>query len=153
MERLFNSVIAYGQHVRKHGRDGLKYWNDIKPMFQSNSTVLPLRNTYRRSYRLVNLTATSDDDVAIEISGYTFKNLKSNGEIDERNHYLVQLFRIPHLACHVGEANEEPITILKLMQIAYNIGQLQAVRDQYPTQVVDWLEEHNLLSISGYVRV
>ena len=124
------------------------------PIFENSQFELPpMSQPYRSLLAQVNYHQgeRGDQDVSITIKGFTFNNIDANGELIETNHYLVQLFRIPIQFCKLGTAEERSLSILKLLQIAYNVGQLKGVIDEYPAEVVEWLRRNRMLKISAYL--
>lgn len=81
-----------------------------------------------------------DDEAKITIGEHTLSNKI------EQEHFLVQLFRIPKLA------NFE-LPFVKLMQLAYNAGQLQAKLDTnaYEADVTSFINQNNLINIDTYI--
>lgn len=146
LRKLFKLILKYGYRVRKNREDGLQAWSQVKPFFaQSTQQIPPLSPAYQAAWTKVNYQAKSEDDVTITIAGYTFHNMKKDGGVNERDHFIIQLFRIPHLSNY-------SLSVLKLLQIAYNIGQLYADKELYPPPVLAWLNAHGLLGFKGYIE-
>lgn len=61
-----------------------------------------------------------------------------------KEHFFIQLFRIPHL-------NPNNLPFIKLMQIAFNIGQFMACFKDYPEIIQNYFVINHLDNISSYI--
>jgi hypothetical protein len=103
--------MDYGFNVRCNKMDGLKMWNNIKPLFSGIGKSFVWRS------KILNLY-----DVVIKEFGITDEELHSDATPEEKlkwklQHFFFQHVRIPNH--NLSEAN-----LQRLMQVAYNSGQL-----------------------------
>jgi hypothetical protein len=118
MEELFNLIKDYGQIIRSQNLDGLASWNEVK--------VLLEKITCCELYWNLHLVKLNNEPLTIDMAyNYIHDELKMLGEdTDEKNsnwekfHFFLQLVRIPKNN-HCG--------IVRLCQVAYNLGQLRSV--------------------------
>jgi len=145
MEQLFTLVKNYGYIVRTNNFDGLASWNEMKDIL---STISCDGLTWR--INLLNLNGeclTSIEDAY----NYVHDTLGMLGEetdpkIDnwEKFHFFLQLVRIPK--------NNPTCNLVRLAQIAYNLGQLSAVYDDavYTPEVKQFYTMNNLGAMNTY---
>ncbi len=127
MEELFQSVIEYGRLVRANKLDGLKLWEDIKGLFSDKTTC---SGAQWKIVRTINGVDTSDIH---KIYNYVYNELGMDGEDSDdksdhdlwsKKHFFLQLIRI---------VKKNPtFSLVRLAQIAYNIGQLSNHLDSDP---------------------
>jgi hypothetical protein len=151
MEELFNLVKNYGYIVRSNELDGLQSWNEIKSILQSICCV-----GLEWSMNLKTLASEPLDSEPLNINGaynYIYIKLKMKGEDNEEEkcnpnwekyHFFLQLARIPK--------NNPKCDLVRLCQIAYNLGQLSAVYDDavYTDDVKHFYKINNLDKMSTY---
>ncbi len=157
MEKLFNKVIDYGYLVRSknaQGINGLVAWNNIKPLISSVDV-----NCDWKINRVLDEVISSDLQ---QIYDYVHDELgmkgdehddQSDHDLWERYHYFLQLIRIPNLT--------RKLTLLKLCQVAYNIGQLLCHIDSsdpidrkiFNSKVKHYYDSNNLASLTSYIDV
>ncbi len=157
MEELFNKVIEYGHLVRSkngHGIDGLTAWGNLKPLL--SSVVI---NCDWKIIRNLDGTISSDlnqiYDYVHDVLGMKGDDHddQSNHELWEKYHFFLQLIRIPK--------NTPELSLLKLCQIAYNIGQLSHYIDSenpedkkiFNSKVKNYYNSNNLDKLSSYIDV
>jgi hypothetical protein len=111
--RLWAGIMQYGTHVRKNGLNGLESWEKIKTLLEG----VPCD------------TAVDGCTWSNEASGY-FEQLVHLALVEneegsslsheqwERHHFFIQLGRIPY-------RSKGSLSLVRLFQIAYNIGQLR----------------------------
>src|ERR1700722_19462110 len=103
---LWFLFLHYGEHVRSNKIDGLEAWNKIKKITEKyiNKTNFKWTTIAWSIYQILKtLGVTGDDD---DIKDETW----------EPNHFLLQLGRIV-------KNNINNPEIIRLLQIAYNLGQ------------------------------
>lgn len=119
MEELFQSIIEYGRLVRANKLDGLESWNNIKGLFSNKTTC---SESKWKIVRTIDGIDTSDIE---KIYDYVHDELgmdgddlddKSNHDLWSKKHFFLQLIRIVK--------NNPTFSLVRLAQIAYNIGQL-----------------------------
>lgn len=149
MEQLFEKVIEYGRLVRANKLDGLKAWNDIKGLFESQIAC--------REWNIVRTIKGADTSDIQSIYDYVHGDLgmngddsddKSNHDVWSKKHFFLQLIRIIK--------NNPDYSFVRLAQIAYNIGQLSNHIDSEPLYEGDALTYYygnKLNEISSYIDV
>jgi len=153
--KLFNLVKKYAYKIRSQEKDGEKGWKQIKPIFEKSDVKFNLNVKFVELLENVNFeryNLENDQDVSVTLNGITLNNLNSNGNLNDRNHFIVQLFRIPKLKTEVKDG-QRLLAIMYVLQIAYNIGQYLAVKEQYPPEVIDFIEKNRLDKISTFVDI
>lgn len=140
-EHIFSEYMVYGTTVCTQGKNGLDAWNAKKIGLSAEGVIVTLSNRYMNYFHEVDFqlpSVTNDQECSITIGSLRLSNLDNNGNIDERNHYLIQVFRIPYLESFA-------LSRRKLAQIAYNIGQCKAVFHEYPEEVQKWVLARHIL--------
>jgi hypothetical protein len=145
---LFNTVIEYGKQVRSRGLDGLDMWNKIKKLFSADTG-----NCEWNIKRTINGESISDLSA---IYDYVHDELGMKGGDEdqdvvdkaewEKYHFFLQLIRI---------AKKNPdCSLMRLMQVAYNVGQLQADYEDpaYTAKVKEFYDSHQMQSLRAYVN-
>jgi hypothetical protein len=147
MEELFDLVKKYGYIVRSNDLDGLHCWNEIKTILSSISC-----EELHWNIKLKNL-----NNKYIDINGaykYIHTKLGMKGEDDdnekknpnwEKFHFFLQLARIPK--------NNTECSLIRLCQIAYNLGQLSVVYDDndvYTSKVRRFFDKNKLGEMITY---
>ena len=155
LELLFKIVIDYGEYVRKNNFDGLIYWNKIKS-FLSKDAIFnkdKIEINWNIKLKLLNGSILSNIE---EIYDYFYCELGMKGEETDENdesnsywenyHFVLQLVRIP---------KNNKLSLLRLCQIAYNIGQFTA--DYYKSCYTDKVKKiyfiNNMRNIRAYVNI
>jgi hypothetical protein len=146
MEELFNLVKNYGYIVRSNELDGLQSWNEIK-------YILSTISCDRLEWSMT-LKDLKSETLNIE-SAYIYVHCKLNmkgeetdpkGNNWEKYHFFLQLVRIPK--------KNPKCDLVRLCQIAYNLGQLSAVYEDdvvYTENVKRFYVTNNLDKMSTYV--
>ena len=119
---LFTQLIDVGYNVRKSKLDGMESWQPYKNQY------LNVDQCYQMQPQFINLAKSIDynvdqsdidhQKVTITIDGATASNTI------EKDHFFVQLFRIAIMS-------NFDLKLVKLLQIAYNIGQFKAELDDF----------------------
>ena len=165
ISELFENIKVYGRYVRKNGLDGLDYWNKIKKFLSKPEQEIglnPLNEILGEGWD-INIKITQETEFITnlqKIYDYVHENLKMYGEegdIDaqsinktdwEKNHFALQLIRIP---------NNNPLNLLRLLQVGYNLGQLSAElslnKKFYSIKFMKYFELNNLDDINSYVKL
>ena len=148
MEDLFSLVKNYGYIVRSNELHGLDSWNEIKSILSK----------IRCDKFVWNMTLVNLENKPLDINGaynYIYNTLRMKGEDDEseksnpnweKYHFFLQLARIPK--------NNRDCNLVRLCQIAYNLGQLSAVYDDevYTPNVKHFYTINNLNEMSTYTN-
>ena len=145
---LWDHTLNEGYRIRKNKLNGLEGWQPLKNAFSSaqvekfkvnGNHIDSVNRCLKKGLDVSDLT-----DSYIECDGINVSNSIVNG--DDRGHFLVQHFRIPYL-------ENFSLSLLKLMQIAYNAGQFKAAQenDEYTPLVVDFYTSHDLFDIRTFI--
>lgn len=147
MEALFNLVKNYGYIVRTNNLNGLTSWNEMEKLL---STIIHC-DGLAWSINLVKVNRERLTSIG-EAYTYVHDELGMLGEADkteksnpnwEKFHFFLQLVRIP---------KKNPCNLERLCQIAYNLGQLSAVKDDsvYTQAVKEFYKMNNLGAMRTY---
>ena len=147
MEELFNLIKNYGYIVRTNNLDGLASWNEMKTLLVS----------IRCEGLIWNINVKNLDEKSItgieNAYNYVHNTLGMKGEDTdpkgpnwEKFHFYLQLVRIPY--------NNPDCNLVRLAQVAYNLGQLSAVYDDavYSPDVKTFYSMNNLDKTSAYTK-
>lgn len=126
---------------------GLAAWQPLKVQYAKDQTKIPYNTSLLLMFDTYCKADPEDEDLNKMTFG--FDKLILSNEV-ERHHFFIQLFRIMHLAYNL---DQEGLSMLKLMQIAYNIGQFKAAHQQkaYPKELIEFFDTNKLGEISTYV--
>jgi hypothetical protein len=118
IKSIYNTIINCSASMRKrlgNSADGLKYWTELKKILE------PLKHLQAIHFKKIQKSLYENTMLLPEktIDGY------GNVKMIEINHFLIQLVRIP--------TNEEP-SFVKIIQLAYNWGQLYGSIEQIDTK-------------------
>lgn len=141
IEDLFEKIIRWGYDTRSKKFDGLKRWNVMKDIL-SESKVKGSWNPKVKEFFVEMRSTLKIQECKDEFKG-------SNEDIQrewEKHHFYLQHARIPTL-------NFSEPTLVRLMQIAYNAGQLRAEwnNDFYNKEKRDFYESNHLDNIHTYM--
>ena len=147
LETLFKNSIEYGYCVRINKLNGLESWNNAKKQLEKIDLS---NNTFNWNF---------NQDEIQKLYQYVHDELNMKGDdndskIDydtwEKYHFFLQLVRIPKLNY------ENPNFKIRVCQIGYNIGQMQATKESNPNfysqKALQWLEEKKLLEYKTYIK-
>lgn len=147
---LWADTLLQGYNTRKNGLDGLKSWQPLKQKYEKMYVIgyengIPV-NAYF-SFMVKDKYIIGSDKLDHKDSIFKIdKNYLANGI--EPHHFYIQHFRIPNL-----ESNK--LSVLKLLQIAYNAGQFKAELEKnnsvYATEFVDFYKNNKLDQIDTYI--
>lgn len=131
MNKQFEEIKAYGKYVRENKLNGLDSWNSKKKQLLEELIVFDKWNIedIEGKYKFVH------DELGMK--GDDFDEKTENWE---KFHFFLQHFRIPK--------NNKPDS-LRLMQIAYNAGQLEAC---FEDKVFDGAREFYLKNRLGCIE-
>jgi hypothetical protein len=138
----WKKVIDEGYRVRSSKLDGQASWQPLKNKY----TSIDLKYTIKRDeiIELLKSYEVTDSEEPDLLKITIDPDIKLDNSI-EVEHFFVQHFRIPFLA----KNNELPL--VKLMQIAYNVGQFKASKESYPKDLIDFYYDHKLDDIDFYL--
>lgn len=131
--KSFDDTIEFAKAGRASDNwDGLKMWIAIKGSYEDvhksdvNWSPIILNKEYS-SFR---------DQVLKELPEH-----EESGSMNEANHFIIQCLRIPF---------KNKMTARRLIQVAYNIGQLQACESKYPKEYLNKFYEMKLDKFETY---
>ena len=146
LKEKFNEIIEYGKKTRSNKENGFDNWQKVKSSYSDEIK-------HKRSEIIEDLMIKAnykykDNDQKyseVTINGINIKNMVDD-KLVEVNHFLVQLFRIPNLS-----GNE--MSELKILQVAYNIGQYQAelYNNTYDEAITSFFVENGMSNIETYI--
>jgi len=146
---LFNLIKKYGYRVRESRLNGLEAWQPVKKLLDDKKELINGWNIN------VNINGHFENDLS-KIFNYVHDELKMYGDDNEENyegqtnldwqkaHFLLQLIRLPL---------RNPCTLLRICQIAYNIGQYLKENENSPYSVdsVNYFKINNLDNLNSYI--
>lgn len=132
---LWTKIISLCQDLRSKymdNLDGLKLWNNIKPMLKkikSESSIKWNPKHNKINNRLSQLILPE----------------KKNNKLIEKNHFFLQLLNIPK--------KDPSVSFSRLLQIALNLGQLLPSLDnnKFEFNIVEIYKENQLDNINTYI--
>lgn len=121
LEIMWEMAYTTGIRTRKtEGQDGKKNWDLIKESIQVNiSYVKDKIEEAEKQAEFIKL----HNEMTQEIMQYEHKDDEGK-VINEKNHFMIQTIRIP---------NEVQFSIVRLIQIAYNLGQYEGIGENIDT--------------------
>ena len=121
LEIMWKLAYTTGIRTRKtEGQDGKKNWDLIKESIQINiSFVKDKIEEAEKQAEFIKL----HNDMTEEIMQYEHKDDEGK-VINEKNHFMIQSIRIP---------NEVQFSLIRLIQIAYNLGQYEGIGENINT--------------------
>lgn len=108
--KIWNLVKVYGYHVRSHNLDGLQYWNFLKEHLKKNKIKKEWKTEAISRFNIMTSTLNFYEHEDDEF-------FKGNKFVWELHHFYLQHSRIPY-------KNADDANFVRLIQIAYNAGQL-----------------------------
>jgi len=160
LSELWEHVINIGYNVRKTGADGLAAWQPLKKLFTTYKSNPPLIFGERINRILkVGLVYTriandpDDEKVKVMIINADKSSIICDNTV-ESQHFFIQHFRIPIML--MGEEKKETeFSVLKLLQIAYNVGQYSADAENkentYNPIIKQFYKDNQLNRLSTYI--
>ena len=142
LNKLFKQTKSYGNHTRSNKLDGLKQWNKLKSILLESSVKgdwTPEVKTFFVEMRSTLKLQECADEIPIE-------DATERKQVWEKHHFYLQHARIPTLNFNDGK-------LVRLIQIAYNAGQLEALYDDpfYNKDLKTYYESNNLDKIETYM--
>jgi hypothetical protein len=133
LNNLWDVLINYGYETRIKNKDGLDRWNFVKKLFPDFK--IEWTNFSKTIYQDLLDLGVIEDEAG---SGLSHEDW-------ERHHYLLQHGRIIH--------NNPEGSLVRLMQIAYNIGQFRAEQEKkvYPVKQLTYYRSHKLEKLNTYI--
>jgi hypothetical protein len=146
---LWIDTMAEGYLVRKNGLDGLESWQPLKKKYtgmyiDDYKDGIPVKKKYlsiAKNKYIIGSDKTDHKDSKFKIGDINLDNRI------EAHHFYIQHFRIPNL-----EKNK--LSVLKLLQIAYNAGQFKSERKNNPiycNAFIKFYDKNKLNQIETYI--
>jgi hypothetical protein len=134
---LWNETINYGYRTRKSKSDGLIRWNELKVLIPN--IKLEWTDKSKTFYNILVSLGVNDSESS--------KDANMDHTEWERHHYLLQHGRIIK--------NNEEGSLVRLLQIAYNIGQFNAEFEKkvYPENQMKFYREEKMNELLTYYKV
>jgi hypothetical protein len=132
IKKEFEQVINYAQYGKSNlNWDGLEKWIEIRKKYNDD---------YIESFNWSNNILINCDEFRQNL----MDNLSEykDGNINEVNHFIIQCCRIPI---------QNKLTLRRLMQVAYNIGQLQACKNLIDKKYMNQFYILNMDKIETYL--
>jgi len=166
VEEIFNMIIDYGFTIRKFvllttpkDNIGLNAWRMIKESFSdfkfltNSGEALSKITVNKKLIELIEslieekLYVFDEDDKEQEKVKLTINSIELDNQIDSE-HFLIQHYRI------LVTSNFE-LSPMKLMQVAYNIGQLKAQNKikNYDEKLMDYYKENKLNNVNTFIDI
>lgn len=156
LSNLFNTLISYGKYVRTNKLDGLEYWKKIKKIIEeqdikitqinnklgkewsitrkiNGKIIYDLQKIYDYVHNELNMYGEEKDDVLYHL----------NHDLWSKYHFYLQLARIPL---------NNKLDLIRLLQIAYNLGQLSVHLDNEPIVYNDNVLRYYYLNTLGDIN-
>lgn len=164
LQTLFENIKVYGRYVRLNKFDGLEYWNRIKNFIQRPEQKIGLdmlNEILGKEWDIevkINSNLVSDineiyeyvhgnDDAQLKILGEEEDAKSLDSKVWEQNHFFLQLIRIP---------KNNDLSLLRLLQIAYNLGQLSTCLKKkwaFDDAAIEYFESNNLNNMESYIKI
>jgi hypothetical protein len=150
INEIWNDFVLFGYKVRSSGENGLEKWVELKKLYSWLDTCkcIPTR---------IDLNGTKiakiiKEQIKYETYDKTHDNIRVvikpiNRVLDNtvpNQHFLIQHFRIPIMS-------NFDVPIIKLFQIAYNIGQMSAEPSKYTSEEMSYYKLNKLGEFETYI--
>jgi hypothetical protein len=144
-------VRDIGYKIRMNNKDGLAGWQSLKAKYTKCTfngifvpTTLSIKQSFKDLVQNVQYTVPAGDTDHASPTIKIGNELLSNQKPEQ--HFLIQLFRIPVMGNYL-------LPIVKIMQIAYNLGQFQACVNQkkYTQEIVDFYRNNRLFDLNTFI--
>jgi hypothetical protein len=166
IEEIFNLIVDYGCTIRKfvlltEPKDniGLNAWRMVKESFsdfrfktKSGEILLKVKVNKKLVDKINKLIEDNEYKYDVDDKDQEKVKLKINSiELDnqvEPEHFFIQHFRI------LVTSNFE-LSPMKLMQVAYNIGQLKAQNkiNKYDEKLMEYYKSNNLNDVKTFIDI
>lgn len=160
---LFENIKVYGRYVRTNHLDGLKFWNIIKSFLSKPEQKEGLDklneiigDKWSIEVKLSSKKSSNIEEIYEFVHGENSNQLAIFGEEGdekkkslthdewEQHHFFLQLIRIP---------KNSKLNLIKLLQVAYNLGQLSVCLNNLSSEAKDYFESNNLSCLDSYVKL
>jgi hypothetical protein len=155
---LLSNIVNIGHLVRKYNpNNGLNVWNDIKKIIGDNTYNL----SWKHKKYITDILNVDNNELTniTDVYNYMHDTLNIKGDDTDkdyddtdlykhnewsRNHFVLQLVRI---------IKNNDCSLLRVCQIAYNIGQIYASHNfkSYDNKIIYFLMMNNMLCMSEFI--
>lgn len=142
---LFKHIKQAGRTAR-HLQIGFDGWQPLKKKFGCIDLKIDLNFGPFPDIIYSEGDEIGHENATVNIGNFIFSYKVKDDKSNEHEHFIVQHFRIV-LMC------ENNIPLVKLLQIAYNIGQfeVEVLNGSYPAEVVKFYNENKMGKITTYI--
>lgn len=179
---LISNIITYGFICRKNNKDGIIAWNNIKCILERINVSFEWSNWASVLYEKLKKMGVKGEPSEIDSFSYekwklllyenskkidagedihkvidfSFENWGKKHQEWEKQHFFVQLGRIPYVGISVG-VGQNNSQFYRLGQIAFNMGQINYFLMQYPEDEIytrEWQSFYNLecMNIKKWIK-
>lgn len=143
LQNLYDKMVEYGKYTRSNKISGLAQWNKVKPFLSKCGEVCEWKDDVK-SYFVDMRSTLKIQECENEIKA---DDDKKRHDLWEKYHFYLQHSKIPTLNFTEG-------TLTRLMQIAYNAGQLEAEWNDkiYTNELKKYYTENNLKNMDTYMN-
>lgn len=168
LELLFENIKVYGRYVKTNGLDGQEYWNKLKTFIQRPEQAEGLgeinkiisSSGWKINVKIGSSTNSDINQIYDYVHGDGENKLKIFGEegdeqaksldhdVWDQYNIFLQLIRIPK--------NNSKIDLLRLLQVAYNLGQLSVCLNEgsvISSQAQEYFKSNNLDKLESYIKI
>lgn len=149
LAQLWSETLAEGYRVRSSKLNGLEAWQPLKVayanLYVKDSDPIPMATnckTFGMGRYVISLDEKDHTDAKFKIGEHTLTNK------NEPHHFYIQHFRIPFLENY-------KLSVVKLLQIAYNAGQFKAELEHNPKSYdqvfIDFYRQNKLDKIETFI--
>jgi hypothetical protein len=146
LNELWNEVFKFGYNVRRTNKNGFQMWQPVKEKYSRDNKKYTVTNGNIKKFATAFLKVDNSDEDNIK---YSFEHCEFT-LIDETEcgHFFIQHFRIPL-------AEKYELTLVKILQIAYNAGQFKAEREKgiYSMTILNFYDDNKLGQIETFISV
>lgn len=147
---LWNEIKLLGQEVRSKKLDGLVAWGKVKGklsnyVMATHSDGIQLNKQFEELSESLDYKREEDDTDHAKVI-LSMGDIVLDNTVDYE-HFFIQLFRIPKMMNY-------KLPVVKIMQIAYNVGQFTSciAEGVYQPDIVLFFYENNLENLLTYVN-
>lgn len=152
LKYLFNSYLVYGIDVRSNGLNGKDAWG--KKISQQDNSQNKISGGWITTRTFYDGTKSSDPLI---IYDYLYMKLGMKGELSDRSNSSNNNFEQFHFLLQTARlVKNNPIcTIERLVQVAYNVGQMLASIDFYCTypSILQYISVNKLNHVESYINL
>jgi hypothetical protein len=139
LQILWDAIIKYGHEIRSSNKDGFAGWVAIKQKLTPFDFKLEWTEASKLFAKELEARGVNNSD-SFETSGL------ATHELWEKNHFLFQHGRIIR--------NSPEATLVRLLQIAYNVGQFNAEneKNKYSSELLAFYHTNKLDKLTTFIK-